>query len=448
MSVLRPVEPIDSAWSPEGWRGLRAEQQPTYSGDLEGVLARMRTLPPLVTLGEIDRLRAHLATVAEGRAFLLQGGDCAESFGAVSGPGTERFASLVEEMRAALTYGRGLPVVAVGRIAGQYAKPRSSPTERVGGQELPSYRGDIVNRMEACAEARVARADNLLSAYWHAAATLNFLRATVGAQSSQAVVARLLAFVERSSQGRRFLSFIEELARASRYAELRGGLMGPARGIFTSHEGLILPFEEALLRQDEASGRWYGGSAHFLWIGERTRQLEGAHVELCRGLANPIGVKLGPTTEPDYLARLIERLNPEGEPGRLTLISRMGWQNVRTKLPPLVRSVRARGFPVIWSCDPMHGNTVKSPNGYKTRHFRDVLEEVRGFFEVHAAEGTHVGGLHLEMTGEDVTECAGGAEALTEMDLSDRYHTHCDPRLNYQQALELALLVSTEHARP
>jgi 3-deoxy-7-phosphoheptulonate synthase len=441
-------------WSPRSWRGFPAAQQPAWEGEaaLAHVLARIGALPPLVVLAEIDALRARLAEVAAGRAFVLQGGDCAESFAAVSASGTRRLVLLLERMRLVLSYGLGLDVVAIARLAGQYAKPRSAPTERVGGRELPSYRGDIVNRMEATAAARRPDPENMLTAYFHAAATLNHLRADVGARDPARALDDLDAVASPSPQAAGFAALVEAIRRAHRWARLgdpdEGGAHRGAgraiRPIDTSHEGLLLGYEEALLREDEATGRWFAGSAHFLWIGERTRQVDGAHVEMLRGLANPVGVKLGPGARPDEVRRLLDVLDPAREPGRVVLVARMGRDNVERALPPLVRATRDDGRPVAWICDPMHGNTVRSPNGYKTRHVRDILGEIRGFFAVHRALGTHAGGLHLEMTGDAVTECAGGAEALTEIHLADRYHTHCDPRLNARQALEIALLVARE----
>lgn len=444
----RATPPSPPPWSPTSWRACPAQQQPSWSdGEALGrVLGRIADLPPLVVVDEVLELRRSLAEVAEGRGFLLQGGDCAESFAGVSAAGTRRLVQLLERMRLVLSYGLGRDVVAVARIAGQYAKPRSAPTEVVGGVELPSYRGDIINRMEATAEARRSDPENLLAAYFHAAVTLNHLRADVGARDPAVALAGLDEVVTSSPQQAGFTALIEEMRRAHRWSRLGHDDRRAARPIYTSHEGLLLAYEEALLRHDEASSRWYAGSAHFLWIGERTRQPGGAHLELLRGIANPIGVKLGPGTTPDDARRLCDVLDPENDPGRLVLVSRMGREHVERVLPTLVRAIQGDGRRVVWICDPMHGNTVKSPNGYKTRHVRDILGEIRGFFAVHRALGTHAGGLHLEMTGDAVTECAGGAEALTEIHLADRYHTHCDPRLNARQALEIALLVASEQA--
>ncbi len=447
--ALAPARHAAEGWAPRSWRDRPAEQQPAYEDEsaLEQALGRLAVLPPLVVGREIAGLRTQLARVAAGRGFLLQGGDCAESFEAVSAGGARRLFELLEQMRLVVGYGLGVDVVTVARIAGQYAKPRSAPTERVGDVELPSYRGDIINRMAATSTARRNDPDNLLEAYFHAAATLNHLRADVGARDPDRALAALDAFATQSAQRDRFAPLLAELERACSWAVAADRRLAPRGPPYTSHEGLLLAFEEALVRQDEESGCWFAGSAHFLWIGERTRRIGGAHLELLRGIANPIGIKLGPKTVPDDLRRLVEVLDPHAEPGRLVLITRLGHDQVEPVLPALVQAMQRDGRTPVWACDPMHGNTVKSPNGFKTRHFRDILAEIRGFFDVHRALGSHAGGLHLEMTGEDVTECAGGSEALTEFHLGDRYHTHCDPRLNARQALELALLVAYEQGR-
>ncbi|MBM3540985.1 MAG: 3-deoxy-7-phosphoheptulonate synthase class II [Alphaproteobacteria bacterium] len=438
-------------WSPESWRAKPAQQLPVYpdSAALQAVERRLRRHPPLVFAGEARRLKAALARVAQGKAFLLQGGDCAESFAEFHPDNIRDTFRVLLQMAVVLTYGAACPVVKVGRLAGQFAKPRSAPTEVQAGVELPAYKGDMVNGMEFTPAARVPDPERLMQAYSQSAATLNLLRAF--AQGGYADLHQVhrwnLGFVSRSPQGERYREMADRLSETLDFMEACGLTSETTPQIretdfFTSHEALLLPFEEAMTRVDSTTGDWYAVSAHMLWIGDRTRQADGAHVEFLRGVKNPVGLKCGPSLEPDDLLRLIDALNPENEPGRLTLIARMGSDKVRQKLPPLVRAVARAGRQVVWSCDPMHGNTIKSANGYKTRPFDRVLDEVRGFFAVHQGEGTYAGGIHLELTGQDVTECIGGAQAITEEKLSDRYHTHCDPRLNASQSLELAFLVA------
>lgn len=438
-------------WTIDSWRDFPIKQQPEYKDieQLKSVERTLLTLPPLASPSEARALKKELADVAYGNAFLLQGGDCAESFAEFNEQNLRNFFRVILQMTMALMYGAGKPVVKVGRIAGQFSKPRSDNMENIGGVELPSYRGDMVNAMEFDEQGRKADPDRLLKAYYQGAATLNFLRtlARGGYASLQQINRWNMEFVNSSSQGTRFselvgrinecLGFIqacrlpiddvEEFAEAS---------------FFTSHEALLLGYEASLTRFDEFDEKYYACSANMLWIGDRTRNPDEAHVEFLRGVANPIGVKVGPSSTPDGLLKLIDTLNPENEAGRLTLIVRMGSGKISELLPPLVRAVKESGKMVIWSCDPMHGNTIKSPNGYKTRKFTDILSEVRQFFEVHKAEGTIAGGVHFEMTGQDVTECLGGSQAITELNLSDRYHTHCDPRLNASQSLELAFLIA------
>ncbi len=440
-------------WAPESWRGKEARQLPTYPepAALAAVEQTLATYPPLVFAGEARRLKEQLGGVAEGKAFLLQGGDCAESFAEFRANNIRDTFKVLLQMAVVLTFGAACPVVKVGRMAGQFAKPRSSDTEKQGATELPSYRGDIVNGIDFDEAARRPDPARLTQAYNQAAATLNLLRAF--AQGGFADLHKVhqwnLQFVADSPQGKRY----EELA--TRIDETLG-FMG-ACGItpddvpqlretdfYTSHEALLLNYEQALTRIDSLSGQWYDCSAHFLWIGDRTRQPDGAHVEFLRGVQNPIGMKCGPSLDPDELVRLIEILNPKNEPGRLTLIARMGADKVETVLPRLLRAVKRSGHKVVWACDPMHGNTIKSATGYKTRPVDRILAEVRGFFAAHRAEGTYAGGVHFEMTGQDVTECIGGAQAITEASLGDRYHTHCDPRLNASQALELAFLIAEQ----
>jgi len=442
---------MTAKWTPESWRSKPIQQAPDYPDParLAAVEARLRTFPPLVFAGEARRLTEVLAQVAAGKAFLLQGGDCAESFAEFRADNIRDTFRVLLQMAVVLTFGAACPVVKVGRMAGQFAKPRSTPTETVGGVELPSYRGDIVNGIEFEAAARAPDPERLMQGYNQSAATLNLLRAFAqgGFADLHKVHRWTLDFVADSAQGHRYAELADRLGEALDFMAACGMTAETAPQIretefFTSHEALLLPYEQALTRVDSLTGRWYGCSAHFLWIGDRTRQPDGAHVEYLRGIQNPIGLKCGPSLEPDELLRLIEILNPANLPGRLTLISRMGADKVEAKLPPLIRAVRRAGATVVWACDPMHGNTIKSANGYKTRPFDRILAEVRGFFAVHRAEGSHAGGVHFEMTGQDVTECTGGAQAITEHRLGDRYHTHCDPRLNASQSLELAFLIA------
>ena len=442
---------MTAKWTPESWRSKPIQQAPDYPDParLAAVEQRLRTFPPLVFAGEARRLTEVLAQVAAGKAFLLQGGDCAESFAEFRADNIRDTFRVLLQMAVVLTFGAACPVVKVGRMAGQFAKPRSTPTETVGGVELPSYRGDIVNGIEFEAAARAPDPERLMQGYNQSAATLNLLRAFAqgGFADLHKVHRWTLDFVADSAQGHRYAELADRLGEALDFMAACGMTAETAPQIretefFTSHEALLLPYEQALTRVDSLTGRWYGCSAHFLWIGDRTRQPDGAHVEYLRGIQNPIGLKCGPSLEPDELLRLIEILNPANLPGRLTLISRMGADKVEAKLPPLIRAVRRAGATVVWACDPMHGNTIKSATGYKTRPFDRILAEVRGFFAVHRAEGSHAGGVHFEMTGQDVTECTGGAQAITEHRLGDRYHTHCDPRLNASQSLELAFLIA------
>ena len=438
-------------WSPETWRTRPIRQAPAYPDpkSVEAVERTLRNFPPLVFAGEARRLKAALADVAAGRAFLLQGGDCAESFAEFHPNNIRDTFRVLLQMAVVLTYGAACPVVKVGRLAGQFAKPRSSETERQGDQELPSYRGDIINGPDFSAEARRPDPQRMLQAYSQAAATLNLLRAF--AQGGYADLHRVHSwnqgFVEKSPAGAAYRELADRLTETLDFMSACGLTSETTPQIretdfYTSHEALLLPYEEALTRIDSTTGDWYDCSAHMLWIGERTRQPDGAHVEFVRGIKNPVGVKVGPGATPDELLRLIDILNPANEPGRLTLITRMGAGKPAEKLPALVRAVQREGRVVVWCCDPMHGNTHTSSTGYKTRSFDKILAEVREFFAVHEAEGTYAGGVHFEMTGQDVTECIGGAQAITEEGLRDRYHTHCDPRLNASQSLELAFLLA------
>jgi 3-deoxy-7-phosphoheptulonate synthase len=409
----------------------------------------LRALPPLVFAGEARRLTAKLAEVEAGKAFLLQGGDCAESFKEFSTDNIRDTFRLILQMAVVLTFAGRKPVVKVGRIAGQFAKPRSSAVEQIDGVELPSYRGDIINGMAFTPEERVPDPQRLLRAYNQSASTLNLLRAFAGGGYADLynIHRWTMGFATDSAYGHKYRELADKITEALAFMEAVG--VTPESHpdlsrveVFTSHEALLLNLESALTRLDGSTGEWFDTSAHMVWIGERTRQPDGAHVEFVRGIKNPVGLKCGPTMEPDDLLTLIDLLNPENTPGRLTLIGRFGVDKVGERLPRLMKAVKAEGRRVVWSIDPMHGNTLKAGNGYKTRPFERILGEVRGFIDVAEAEGVHPGGVHLEMTGQNVTECLGGAQALTEDDLSSRYHTHCDPRLNADQALELAFLVA------
>ena len=438
-------------WKPDSWRAKPAVQIPDYPDKnlLAAVEKQLASFPPLVFAGEARNLKRALARVAAGEAFLLQGGDCAESF-AEHGPNNIRdFFRVFLQMAVVLTYAGGSPVLKVGRIAGQFAKPRSSPTEKKDGVELPSYRGDIVNGIDFTAEARMPDPRRQIEAYRQSAATLNLLRAFAhGGYANLASVHQwMLGFVKDSPQSRRYLELADRISDAldfmracgldlESHPELR------TTDIYTSHEALLLGFEEAMTRVDSTSGDWYCTSGHMVWIGDRTRQPDHAHIEYCRGIKNPIGLKCGPSLKAEELIRLIDILNPDNEPGRLTLIARFGSDKVADHLPALVRAVKREGRNVVWSCDPMHGNTITSASGFKTRPFDRILSEVKDFFGVHQAEGTYAGGVHLEMTGQNVTECTGGARAITDADLNDRYHTFCDPRLNAEQSIDLAFLLA------
>ncbi|MEQ9487652.1 MAG: 3-deoxy-7-phosphoheptulonate synthase class II [Alphaproteobacteria bacterium] len=435
------------SWNLKSWREKPIKQVPDYSDQaaLNQVEETLRRNPPLVFAGEARRLKEDLARVANGEAFLLQGGDCAESFAEFSANNIRDTFKVLLQMAVVLTFGAGCPVIKVGRMAGQFAKPRSAPMEAIDGVELPSYRGDIINGIDFTEGSRVPDPNRMLAAYNQASSTLNLLRAFAqgGFADLHQVHGWNLDFVKGSPQGERYQELADRLSETLNFMAACGLTAELVPQIaetdfYTSHEALLLWYEEALTRQDSISGDWYDCSAHMLWIGDRTRQLDGAHVEFLRGVKNPIGVKCGPTSDPDELIRLVDLLNPSNEPGRLTLIARMGHDKVFDHLPTLVRKIKSEGRSVVWSCDPMHGNTIKASSGYKTRPMDRILTEVRKFFEVHAAEGTHAGGVHFEMTGQDVTECLGGAQAISAEDLSARYHTHCDPRLNASQSLELA----------
>ena len=426
-------------WTPDSWRAKPIQQVPSYPDDavLKEVEGRLATFPPLVFAGEARKLKKQLANVAAGNAFLLQGGDCAESFAEHGADNIRDFFRVFLQMSVVLTFAGAQPVVKVGRIAGQFAKPRSSDTETIDGVTLPSYRGDIINGTGFDAKSRVPNPARQEMAYRQSAATLNLLRAFAqgGYASLENVNKWMLGFVADSPQGEKYEALANRITETMDFMRAVGitsdtNFALRETDFYTSHEALLLGYEEALTRVDSTSGDWYATSGHMIWIGDRTRQPDHAHIEFCRGIKNPLGLKCGPSLEPDGLIKLIDALNPDNEPGRLTLIARFGADKVGDHLPKLVRAVKKEGRSVVWSCDPMHGNTITSNSGYKTRPFDRILSEVKSFFQIHAAEGTHPGGVHLEMTGQNVTECTGGARAISDEDLNDRYHTVCDPRLN------------------
>ncbi|WP_418594052.1 class II 3-deoxy-7-phosphoheptulonate synthase [Ponticoccus sp. (in: a-proteobacteria)] len=439
-------------WQKSTWRNKPRVQMPEYTdaAALNAVEAQLAKYPPLVFAGEARRLKQHLAAAGRGEAFLLQGGDCAESFEQFSANAIRDTFKVMLQMAMVLTYGAKVPVVKVGRMAGQFAKPRSAPTEVVDGVELPSYRGDIINDLPFTAEARIPNPSKMLQAYTQAAATLNLLRAfsTGGYADVHQVHQWTLGFTEADEAGK-YRDMANRISDTLDFIKAAGVTGDQAHTLhtvefYTSHESLLLEYEEALCRLDSTSGKWLAGSGHMIWIGDRTRQPDGAHVEFASGVQNPIGLKCGPSTTAEDLKVLMKKLNPKNEEGRLTLIARFGAGKVAENLPRLIKAVKDEGANVTWVCDPMHGNTIKSSSGYKTRPFDAVLREVREFFAVHEAEGTIPGGVHFEMTGLDVTECTGGVREVTDEDLSDRYHTACDPRLNASQSLELAFLVAEE----
>ncbi len=440
------------SWSPDSWRKFPIKQQPTYKDidELKAVEEQLKNFPPLIFAGEARELKKQLAKVAKGEAILLQGGDCAESFANFNAANIRELFKALLQMNMVLMYSSGKPVVKIGRIAGQYAKPRSSDFEEIGGKRLPSYRGDIVNDIDFTPEAREPKPEKLLEAYYKSAATLNLIRAYArgGFADLRQVHKWNLEFVKDNELGHKFEELADKITEALKFMEACG--IDPDNTpqlkqttLYTSHEALLLNYEEALTRKDTFTGDWYDCSAHFLWIGDRTRELDGAHIEFFRGIKNPVGVKVGPTMQADELLKLIDALNPDNEPGRLTLIVRMGADKISKLFPPLLRAVKEAGKEVVWSIDPMHGNTYKTEGGLKTRDFEKILSEVKQFFEIHKAEGTVGGGMHLEMTGSDVTECTGSISAsITPEGLKSRYHTQCDPRLNANQALELAFMVA------
>lgn len=440
-----------SAWTPSSWQTFPAAQQPKWPdhGALDRSLKQIAAYPPLVFAGEARSLQAGLGQVCAGNAFLLQAGDCAESFDDFSANNIREKLRVILQMAVVLTYSLGVPTIKVGRMAGQFAKPRSSDTEKIGELEIPSFRGHIVNDPAPNESARIPDPERLVQAYHQSASTLNLVRAFVkgGFADLSRVHAWTQEFVGSSPEGQRYEQLATEIERALRFMRACGvdtentAALHEA-DVFTSHEALLLGYEEALTRQDSLTGQWYDCSAHMLWIGERTRQLDGAHIEFLRGVGNPLGCKIGPSTSVDFVLELCQVLNPARVPGRLTLISRMGADKVEDALRPLLRAVRDAGHPVVWACDPMHGNTFTSASGRKTRHFDDIIREIAGFVNAHRSEGTWPGGIHVELTGDNVTECLGGADDLTDADLDDRYQTVCDPRLNARQGLDLAFGVA------
>lgn len=444
---------MTQTWAPDTWRNKPAKQLPSYADDarLKDAEKMMAGMPPLVFAGEARRLKSQLADVAAGKAFVLQGGDCAESFAEFGANKIRDTFRVLLQMAIVMTFGGQIPVIKMGRMAGQFAKPRSDDNETKDGVTLPVYRGDIINGMDFNPDSRIPDPDRMIRAYNQSAATLNLLRAF--AQGGYADLAKVhswnLDFIKGSPLGDRYEQMANAIDQSLAFMRACGisGETVPAMretDFYTCHEALLLPYEQAMTRVDSTTGDWYDTSAHFLWIGARTNQTEGAQIEFVRGVKNPLGLKCPPNLDVDTLLRSIDIMNPDNEPGRLTLIARMGAGQVLDKLSPLVRAVKSEGCNVVWICDPMHGNTEKSSTGYKTRRFDNILSEVRDFFAVHRAEGTHAGGVHFEMTGQDVTECIGGADQITAEDLSSRYHTACDPRLNANQALELAFLVADE----
>ena len=438
-------------WSKDSWRNKPVVQVPEYDDQkaLEKVEKRLSSYPPLVFAGEARRLKEHLAKVCRGEAFLLQGGDCAESFAEHNPDNIRDTFRVILQMAIVLTFGAGCPVIKVGRIAGQFAKPRSAPLEKQGEIELPSYRGDIINNIEFVEDLRIPDPERQIMAYRQSASTLNLLRAF--AQGGYANLDHVhkwnMGFVKESKQGEQYEQVANRISEALDFMDAVGinsNTTPELRSVdlYTSHESLLLGYEECLTRVDSTSGDWYDTSAHMLWIGDRTRQPDGAHIEFVRGIKNPIGMKCGPSLDSDELLKLIDLINPSNEEGRLTLITRYGADNLDDHLPKLIRAVEKEGKKVVWSCDPMHGNTIKASNGYKTRPLDSILTEVKQFIDIHESEGTYAGGVHIEMTGQNVTECLGGTQKISEEDLTDRYHTHCDPRLNANQALDLSFLIS------
>jgi len=440
-------------WKKNSWKNYPVKHIPKYENEkeLNMVLNKIKSFPPLVFAGETRHLKDQLASVVDGKAFLLQGGDCAESFAEFKPDNIRDTFKVILQMSLVLTYSASLPVIKLGRIAGQFSKPRSSPFEKHGDKELPSYLGDNINGIEFNEKARKPDAKRLFKAYSQSASTLNLLRAFShgGFADLQMVHLWNLGYIKKSPQAKKFKELEDKIADALAFMDACGINSDFNRRLktvnfWTSHEALLLPFEESMTRVDSTTGEYHDTSAHFLWIGDRTRQLNGGHVEFCRGIENPIGIKCGPTSKPEEIVKICNAINPKNIKGKITLISRFGHENVEKFLPKLIRTIKKEGLNVIWSCDPMHGNTIKSSTGFKTRPFNNILKEVKNVFAVHQSEASYAGGLHIEMTGQNVTECTGGTQKISDQDLSSRYRTHCDPRLNANQALELAFLISDE----
>ena len=440
-------------WKINSWKNYPVKHIPEYPDNkaLDSVLGKIKNFPPLVFAGETRHLKDQLAEVVDGKAFLLQGGDCAESFAEFHPDNIRDTFKLILQMSLVLTYSASLPVIKLGRIAGQFSKPRSAPTEKNGDIELPSYLGDNINGIDFNEKSRIPDPKRLFKAYSQSASTLNLLRAFShgGFADLKMVHTWNLGFIKKSPEAKKFKDLEDKIADALAFMDACGINSDFNRRLktvnfWTSHEALLLPFEQAMTRVDSTTGEYHDTSAHFVWIGDRTRQLDGGHVEFCRGIKNPIGIKCGPTLKAEDLIDLCNKINPKNEKGKITLISRFGYDNVGKFLPKLIRAIKKEGLNVIWSCDPMHGNTIKSTTGFKTRPFNNVVKEVKNVFACHQSEGSYAGGLHIEMTGQDVTECTGGAQKISDRDLSHRYHTHCDPRLNANQALEMAFLISDE----
>ncbi len=447
---------MSKKWAPNSWRNLPIKQQPIYENQshLKKVENELANFPPLVSFDEIEKLKAELTEVASGRAFLLQGGDCAESFTEFSHDNLKGFFRTIMQMTIALMYGLEKPIVKVGRIAGQYAKPRSQNDETINGITLPAYRGDIINSIEFEKDARFADPNRLIESYFYSAASLNYLRSlALGGYGNLEKVNKWNEEFAHSLNSKKHteevIAKVNEILSFMRACGLNSKTIPQltTASFFTSHEALLLNYEEAFTRKNKDDKKFYDLSAHMLWIGDRTRHPDEAHVEFMRGISNPIAFKVGPSISSDDLLKLLEILNPENEPGRITLISRMGKDGIDKFLPSLVKAVKNNGNKVIWSCDPMHGNTIKSSNGFKTRKFDDILSEIKSFFSIHKTIGTYAGGVHFEMTGQDVTECLGGNQKISEINLSDRYHTHCDPRLNSSQSVELAFMIAQDLAK-
>lgn len=446
---------MSNNWSPSSWRNLPIKQQPSYQDkdELTKVEKELSNLPPLVTIDEIDKLKNELSQVSKGQAFLLQGGDCAESFAEFSHDNLKSFFRTIMQMTIALMYGSNKPVVKVGRVAGQYAKPRSAADETIDGVSLPSYRGDIVNAIDFSDSAREANPNRLRESYFYSAASLNYLRSLAlgGYGNLEKINKWNEEFAHSLTSKENTETVIEQVNKILQFIKACGlnSTSLPqltTASFYTSHEALLLNYEEAFTKLNKESKKYYDQSAHMLWIGDRTRDPKEAHVEFMKGIANPIAFKVGPTMQKDTLLELLDILNPNNESGRITLISRMGKDKVEDHLPQLIETVKTAGRNVIWSCDPMHGNTIKSSTGYKTRKFDDILSEIKSFFKIHKSIGTYAGGIHFEMTGQDVTECLGGNQQINETNLQDRYHTHCDPRLNSSQSVELAFTIAKDLA--